>query len=243
MRWWEAFFSDGWVKFHLAYRSPELALAEAEAIRVLVGARPGDRLLDAPCGPGDHAVILADRGISVTGFDRSEALLDAARARPGGERVSWCQGDLLALPFGPTFDHVVCAWGSFGYFSDEENEEMFAGFARALRPGGRLLLDGQTVESVLPRFSSRSWIEAGGVLVTEARSFDALSGRMDSRWAFYHDGKVENREASMRLYSVAELTRLLRRLGFAGFELYGSLEGGRFGIGALRTVIVTTRVG
>ena len=55
--------------------------------------------------------------------------------------MTWRAGDMLSLPFEREFDAVYSFFTSFGYFGDDENEQVLAGIARALKPGGRFLLD------------------------------------------------------------------------------------------------------
>ena len=56
------------------------------------------RVLDVGCGTGTFALMLADKGLEVTGVDPAKASLDVARAKPGAERVRWIHGDATALP-------------------------------------------------------------------------------------------------------------------------------------------------
>ena len=55
-------------------------------------------VLDVGCGTGTFALLLADRGIEVTGVDPAGGSLDAARAKPGSKRVHWIHGDATVLP-------------------------------------------------------------------------------------------------------------------------------------------------
>jgi SAM-dependent methyltransferase len=55
-------------------------------------------VLDIGCGTGVFALLLADRGIEVTGVDPAQASIDVARAKPGGERVRWICGDAAVIP-------------------------------------------------------------------------------------------------------------------------------------------------
>jgi SAM-dependent methyltransferase len=50
------------------------------------------------------------------------------------------QGDMREPPFEGRFDALVNWFSSFGYFDDETNRRVLEGFARALRPGGVLLI-------------------------------------------------------------------------------------------------------
>ena len=55
-------------------------------------------MLDIGFGPGARlAVELAERAGSVHGIDPSEAMLELASGRPGGERVTWSIADALDL--------------------------------------------------------------------------------------------------------------------------------------------------
>ena len=68
--------------------------------------------------------------------------------------------DLRSIEFENEF-HAIYNWfNSFGYFSDGENAEVVRRFARALRPGGRLLIDHLNRERILRNFPScerQSW--------------------------------------------------------------------------------------
>ncbi|MGI5131744.1 class I SAM-dependent methyltransferase [Pseudonocardia sp. CA-107938] len=56
------------------------------------------RVLDIGSGTGVFATRLAARGIDVVGVDPAPASVAYARARPGGDRVRWIEGDATALP-------------------------------------------------------------------------------------------------------------------------------------------------
>ncbi len=61
------------------------------------------------CGLGDDAAELARRGFEVAAFDVSEAAVDWARERFGGDGIDWRTADLLALPdeWQQAFDLVI----------------------------------------------------------------------------------------------------------------------------------------
>ena len=56
------------------------------------------RVLDIGCGTGTFALLLAGRGLQVTGVDPAAGSLDVARAKPGADRVRWIHGDATELP-------------------------------------------------------------------------------------------------------------------------------------------------
>jgi 2-polyprenyl-3-methyl-5-hydroxy-6-metoxy-1,4-benzoquinol methylase len=72
--------------------------------------RPGERVLDAGCGEGVLAVMLAKRGAIVTACDISEPNIVRAReyAKEAGVQVEFLVADAEALPFpNKSFDVVV----------------------------------------------------------------------------------------------------------------------------------------
>lgn len=70
----------------------------------------GLRVLDAGCGPGTLAALLAGRGAQVTAVDLSPTLVALGRERasrlPGGDRIAWHVGDMLDPALG-RFDYAV----------------------------------------------------------------------------------------------------------------------------------------
>lgn len=83
------------------------------------GAKTGDRCLDICCGSGDISQLLAKQvgpTGQITGLDfSSDQLLNAKQRVQGvawGDRISWIEGDALALPFeAETFDAVTMGYG------------------------------------------------------------------------------------------------------------------------------------
>lgn len=66
--------------------------------RALADSRDARSILDLGCGTGILTVTLAAEGRRVVGVDPSASMLAFARARPGGERVEWIEGDTEVLP-------------------------------------------------------------------------------------------------------------------------------------------------
>lgn len=104
---------------------------------------PADRVLDVGCGTGGTAVEAARRVPhgSVLGADLSAAMLEVARLRvmeAGLGNVTFEQVDAQIHSFDPGGFDVVVARTSAMFFGDRP--AAFANLARALRPGGRLVL-------------------------------------------------------------------------------------------------------
>ena len=111
-------------------------------------------LLDCGCGTGPILSLLSERypDRRFTGIDFSEKMLEKARAKRL-PNVTLVLGDCEALPFaGGSFDVVICSQ-SFHHYPDPQ--VFFAGAARVLRPGGRLILRDMTLPGPLVSLANR----------------------------------------------------------------------------------------
>ena len=102
----------------------------------LAEVKPGARLLDLACGTGDLTFEGARRGAVAVGLDITPGMIDLARAKPGGARVSWLVGDMAALPVADrSFDIVTTG---YGLRNTSDLSGALADIHRVLRPGGVL---------------------------------------------------------------------------------------------------------
>lgn len=100
---------------------------------------PGGRLLDVATGTGDIGLqaLEGDPALRVTGADFAREMMQAGKARPGGERMGWAEADALALPFpAATFDAATS-----GYLMRNviDVEGAFREQLRVVKPGGRVV--------------------------------------------------------------------------------------------------------
>lgn len=103
----------------------------------IAGLEPGTAL-DLGCGEGSDAVWLARRGWRVTAVDISNVALDRGRAADTENLVDWVQADLMVWqPPEDAFDLVST---HFLHFPPAERAAFFDRLARAVRPGGTLLV-------------------------------------------------------------------------------------------------------
>ncbi|MCU0865772.1 MAG: class I SAM-dependent methyltransferase [Planctomycetes bacterium] len=114
----------------------------------LLGARPGQRLLDVACGAGLVLAAARDRGVVPSGIDLSrEAIELSHRLLPG---VDAQVGNAEQLPFADgTFDHITCL-GSLERFLDRRRalREM----ARVGKPTVRCCLLVRNASTLVWRF-------------------------------------------------------------------------------------------
>jgi ubiquinone/menaquinone biosynthesis C-methylase UbiE/DNA-binding transcriptional ArsR family regulator len=107
---------------------------------------PGLRVADVGTGTGILALELAALGLDVIGIDRSDAMLETARAKwaaladpgHGSGSVEFRTGDAHALPLDDA--SVDAALAHMVLHSLEEPESAIAEMARIVRPGGSVIL-------------------------------------------------------------------------------------------------------
>ncbi|MET9758711.1 methyltransferase domain-containing protein [Streptomyces sp. NPDC006372] len=122
-----------------------------DAFAELVGV--GGEVADLGCGPGRVTAYLASRGLSVFGLDLSESMLAIARRENPDLRFE--QGSMLDLDLPDGSLAGVVSYYSIIHTPQNRLPEVFAEFARVLRPGGHLLLAFQAGDE--PRRYEEAW--------------------------------------------------------------------------------------
>lgn len=106
--------------------------------------RHGEHVLDAPCGSGYGAKLLAPLRLHYVGLDRSEEAIAYARLHYkeyGLFRCAHLDAPTLRLrlPQTPGYDVILCIEG-LEHLSAETQPQVLADFVEALNPGGRLVI-------------------------------------------------------------------------------------------------------
>ena len=206
----------------------------------LANRRPDARLADVGCGTGTLTVALALAGHDVTAVEPNRSFLDAARAKPGADRVRWIHGTASDLP-AQGFDvvlltgHVVHA-----FVDDDEWRDVLGALRRALVPGGTLAFDARDP-------AAKGWEAWAG-----AHEGELADGRFTSRSDIVAvDGEVVTFEVDTHLpggerrhgvsrYRFRPATDLRRSVEGAGFridELHGGWHGEAPGEGNARELV------
>jgi SAM-dependent methyltransferase len=211
--WTDAYYGDLYFDSAADLLTPALSEVEAEIVRTLLRLGPGDRVLDLACGHGRHAWPLAGAGLRVVGVERSEPYVrHAAAGRPGGKREPrWVRGDVRALPLrAGAFDGAFSWYSSLFMFDDAENLRCLAALGRAVRPGGRVVVQHANPLALArsPVDSSRRVLSDGSVVEEESR-WDAAAG-VDrcARRLVRPDGTELRGTAELRYYGASEWVRL-----------------------------------
>ena len=127
--------------YDLIYHEKDYA-AEAERLHDILageGVADGAAVLEAACGTGMFLEQLQS-WYTVSGFDRSGAMLDLARRRLPG--VPLFRDEMTGFSVATPVEAVVCLFSSIGYLTTPDALERAARrFADALVPGGTLVVE------------------------------------------------------------------------------------------------------
>ena len=245
-QWYREFFDDLYLRVYQPLEAPEQVRREVDFIVKALDLPAGAKVLDLCCGQGRHSLELARRGFQVVGVDLSEALLYAARKRAESEdlSVTFLHCDMREIDFADEFDAVINMFTSFGYLESEaEDEKVLGKVAQALKSGGKFLLDVVNRDRLVRDFQAREWHAADeGWLVLEERTFDHLSGRMETLWVCVaRDGVRYERLSSVRLYTTSELRTMLERAGLKVTNLFGDYDGSPYSWDSQRLIVVACK--
>jgi SAM-dependent methyltransferase len=201
---------------------------EVDRVENILQTRGDERVLDMACGSGRHSLELRRRGFEVVGTDISPDLIEIARrdATEAGLDVDFVHADLRQLDYEEAFDLVLnLNDGAVGYLeSDEENRRTFEIISRALRPGGRNLVQLPNVLYARERLPQRSWIPATSMVELVEHRWNKKAKRMEGRMIAVRFGEVledlDGIEFSQRLYSIDELRDIYDSVGMELLRVY-----------------------
>ena len=194
------------------------------AIVAELGARS---VLDVGCGTGTFALLLAGRGIEVTGVDPAGGSLGVARAKPGADGVRWIHGDATELP--PMRVDLATMTGNAAQAVVEpaDWDGTLRGVYDALRPGGHFVFETRDPA----RRAWEEWHRAASDTVTEIEGVGAVRSWFDvvdvsgplvtfrSTNVFASDGEVFTSDSTLRFRQRDEVEAALTAHGYTVREV------------------------
>ena len=184
-------------------------------------------LLDAGCGSGRHSRSFAELGWDVTGIDLSENSIQTARSFGTNQAQDLAQFEVEDLrnihrrkEWEGAFDVVANFFTSVGYFeTEEEHQAVFRGFARALKPGGRLFIDFLNAPQVISNLSAHETIEKEGIVFTIHRRIHR--GWIEKSIQFEMHGEHHHHVERVRALTLDDFSVALKEVGLEILTLFG----------------------
>jgi len=221
--WFEAFFGGLYGRVLAAQFGTARTVAQARLVRRVLGLRKGQKVLDCPCGQGRLTIPLAKMGLKMAGVDLTGSFVRRARRLARQERLNirFIQADMRCMDFDAEFDAVVNWFTSIGYSSDEDDLAFCRCACRALKPGGKFLVETMNKSWLLSHFKPRHDGKVAGVCLSNRVRYDAAAGRIRDIYSLSRGSKIERHRVSIRLYTGAEMRTLLTKAGFRDIRLVG----------------------
>lgn len=213
------------------------ALLSGRAINLPATARLLERVsrasgvLDAACGTGVDAAVLARRGFTVWAADGSEAMAEGAAARFRRERLAipllrstWTD---LPAATGERFDVVLCIGNSLVHAAGRDAMvQALTGLRRMARPGGYVVIDSRNWEKL---HAERQIVQLADRVVTrgERRCVVLYAWEVPDRlgeehiahlvFVFENGDQIEAREYQITFHPFT-ISELRERLQLAGLR-------------------------
>lgn len=183
-------------------------------------------ILDIGCGTGNHDFILAKRGYTVTGVDRSENMIRIARKKSGRRRnPAFYRMDMRNVTLDRKFDAVFLLLGAFEYLLTNSD-------IRAFFKSTKHLLNGVLVFDFSQGYGPKWWSRmrdktARRVLVRmddwTTRKRNRLRG--DFHWYVMNSGETRildrfSESHFVRTHSISEIRRVLSANRFQLLSFY-----------------------
>lgn len=192
-------------------------VAEVDFIEQAIANDRTKTILDVGCGNGRHSLELARRGYDALGVDLSLLMLAQGRKVAETENldVRFLQGDARNLPLVDQFDvAIMLCEGAFSLMEDDEMDFLILkNIARALKPGGQLIMTAPNAAFMLAQLANDAF---DLTTLRESFTLDKVNA----------DGSQRTLACTQRYYTCPELRWLLRQAGFRRAEFFACTEGG-----------------
>ena len=244
MAWHDTVFNGLYDLFTFHLFTPARNQHEAKFIIRALGLEPGMSVLDTACGYGRHALLIAEEGVHVTGIDKTSRYIEMAKEEARWLKADFFTADYRNIDVESRYDAAYNFFTSFGYHDDHTNLDVLRRIAKALKPGGKFLLDIQNRELYStgdPWYEEHSEFEQDGVkyaLLLES-SLDVETSRVEINQKLYGhpDGPLEMK-FTVRLYTMAELRWLFQEAGMAVIDTYGDVNAEEYSMTSSRCILV-----
>ncbi len=242
--WNDPHISKQMLKVHLdpaieaASRRAETIDRSVQWITETLGLKNGEAVLDLGCGPGLYASRFARAGLQVTGVDYSQNSIDYARryASENKLNIDYRFQNYLELDEKNLYDAAFLIYGDFCPLDPQKRSKLLENIHRALKPGGRFVLDVTTREHRRKYGNKNSWyaLESGfwkpgpHLVLEEGFDYPEQSVWLDQYIVVEGDGKVSVYRNWFQDYTPETITAELMQGGFSVESLWADLTGASY---------------
>lgn len=230
----ESWYKEIWTLDIKEQSWTENTVKQVDFLIETLGLTGKEKILDLACGFGRHCLEFARRGFSVVGVDITPAYVEDAKKQAAKENLSaeFFHMDIREVEFEEEFDVVLnMGDGAIGYLeNDAENMKIFDVIARALRPGGRHVMDIMSADYADTHFPCNLW-DAGQNGITLSRfewnkeSQIMLYGQNDFAYGELLTVPKFDAGDPIRLYHLEEIKQIMEHRGMRVCQVFGKFDG------------------
>lgn len=241
--WTENFFGKYYLRTHNPVLTEKKTLDEVDFIEKCLELEKGAKILDLPCGHGRHSIMLSERGYDVTGIDIQEDFINMALEKKSNAKFS--VGDMRKIDYEEEFDAVINMFTSIGYFDDGENALCLKKMIKALKRGGKLLIDTVNREWIMHHTGDidQAWMLYPDENLTflANNTFNVFTGRMHSNQVIVDKDIRHHQEQDIRLYTFTELKLILEIHGMEVIEVLGGFKSEEYTVSTNNMIILAQK--
>jgi cyclopropane fatty-acyl-phospholipid synthase-like methyltransferase len=242
--WYEDFFTGLNCEMWEKAVTPEWTEKEVDFLLKMLEVKPGNEMLDIPCGHGRHAIELAKRGFSLTGIDISVESVRKLRSQAAAQElpIQVLLGNILTTEIGRKFDAAYCLGNSFGYVDYDGMAVFVKTVSGALKPGARFVINsGLVAESILPNFPKKGHYVLGDLIMDINNSYVVDESYMATEITYTKGDHSETHYFKHYVYTLSEIKRLLHHAGLRTIAAYNSTEMAMYQLGDQQIYLVAEK--
>ena len=218
-----------------ASRRPETIDRSVVWLIETLGLKPGASLLDLGCGPGLYVSRFARTGFRVTGVDYSRRSIEYASkyAKENHLDITYRYENYLELKDENKYDAAFLIYGDFCPLNPKQRATLLNNIHRALKPGGKFVLDVSTREHRKRHGNKNNWqvLESGfwkpgpHLVLEEGFDYPEQSIWLDQYIIIEANGKTSVYRNWFQDYTPETITAELSQGNFSVESLLGDLTG------------------
>jgi SAM-dependent methyltransferase len=220
--WFESWFDTSY--YHLLYNHRDEKEAEKfiSNLLQLLQLPKGSAVLDAACGKGRHAKFFSCQGLETTGFDLSvNSILEAKKLE--NEHLKFEVWDIRKVFQKNSFDLVTNLFSSFGYFKEEENDQLaISAMANSVKAGGTFVMDYMNGEKIIKLLKPREIIDKGDIQFHIQKKL--VNGFIQKKIEFLADGEDHQYEENLKIIKPEQFNKLFANAGLEITHRFGDYD-------------------
>lgn len=179
-------------------------------------------IMDLACGKGRHAIYMNQKGYNVVGYDLADENILFAKNFEN-DRLTFEVRDMRENLGNQRFDWVFNLFTSIGYFETrDENIDALKAIAKALKPGGKLLIDFMNASKVANRLVPKEHKRAENIDFYIERF--TRDNHIIKEIKFNVDGEEYQFEEKVQILTKSDFEEFIEKAGLKVSEYFGNLS-------------------